>query len=194
MAKVGRRAFTALSDLFRLPDNLSLGELDLRIASPVLDLQNIMQSSMARYSRFELTVSATAAANPNGVFCRPTTAGDWASILSTDGDGLAIPGEDTIQIMGASVFVATPGNFTDATLVQRKAVTFERLMLAHWDSIIDGMAERSAGEGHYGGFPFEAKTLSSWPFRFETNVSANTDVTFVLDILSGPRGLFGSVA
>lgn len=200
MTRIGVRAFKTIGDLFELDDNLSVGELDLRIANSFFDLENVLLSSLARFSRFVLTTSATAAANPNAANANPKAAGQWDSIFTSEGDGIAIPADHAMIATGISVFVATPANFTSASLLQQLSGSFE-LPLAAFGSdfagqgaTIDGRALQMSRPPHYGFVPFEIKTRGAFNVVFETNVSGNTDVTLILDAVSGPRALFGSVA
>lgn len=191
MTRIGVRAFRTISDLFELQDNQSIGDLDLNVASTVYEIGDVLKSSLARLSRMTKTISATAAANPNDTALTIRDASSWTTFSSTVG-AVDIPDNHVLQIVGMSVFVEVAANFTSAVFLQREVATSRDLGIQAWGSsvIIDGVAFTNLPQQHYGSVPFELVQLG-FQTRFQVNVTGNTDVTLLLDVVSGPKGLFG---
>lgn len=190
MTQLGVRAFRTVSELFQLVDTQSVGELDLGVASPIFDLQNNLVASLGRYTRFVLTISATAAGNPNNTNARPGQVGDWTEVSGTAG-ALAIPARDAMLVAGIGIHVATPANFTDAKFIQADGGGSPAFLVASWQNLIDNVGVPDGAPGYYKAPMPELRTLG-FSYDFQANVSGNTDVTLMMDILSGPPGLFPS--
>jgi len=191
VTRLGVRAFRTIYDLFELQDNVGVGDLDLRVAAATWGLESVVRSSLSRRSRFEFTKAATAAANPNNTTLSFRSTSNWDQIWTTEGNGVAVQTNHTLRVMGIGVFLGTPANFTDATLMQKRGSL--EIPWATWDAELDGRALLNGLDGFYGPIPFEVDGLQ-YVTVFETNVSGNTDVTLIADVISGPEGLFGTPA
>jgi len=187
---IGNSFVRNLGTLLGFPGGATIKEVSEQIV-PVIDASTVAEWGLGSYGRFWRTISATSAANPNSTVVNPQNAAHWTQIDFGSEDGVVTRAQGDVWVMSFGMYASVPANFTDGSLQLRGGPANQELLL--WRSTGIDAAGHVYGEFEGSGPPpFSLKTLNNsgaFP-RVHLNVSGNVDVTIIMDVLSGPIGLF----
>lgn len=195
------RAFAALATMLQLPGTETLRSVDIGVASPVVDLTEVIRSGLAASWTFARNVSV-AAADSAQIPLDPFKVGNWDEVWRADrvatGEDLPSDHEALILSCGMLLSAATLTGAVIGPFQTSTNLTVGEILVPWWmaDTTLDVgstnlVADRAAGSPYIRPPPwFLPPSIDSRPRpMLRADFSAATDAVAMLQVVAAPRGV-----